>query len=285
MVRLELDGWTALSLNDVSPAPAAWSHAFPDNVPEPGDQAMARYAPDHVFRTRFTVVALRRAGGDVALIDAGLGPGPSAYFGGLQGGLDGLLAENDVAREAVTCVMLTHFHLDHVGWASVNGEACFPNAVYAAPAAELAHWAKEGAAAAKAHHVDAFERHVAPLLAQGRIAAIQDGESPQGWPELNYRAAYGHTPGHSAVVLAARRKLVVVGDSWHSPVQIEHPEWCHRADADKAASIRSRRALADWAAANDAIVAAGHFPPGLEFGRIVAAADGAHRFFPLDAKI
>ncbi|MCA0450407.1 MAG: MBL fold metallo-hydrolase [Proteobacteria bacterium] len=284
MVRLELDGWTALSLNDVSPAPAAWSHAFPDNVPEHDDPAMARYAPDGVFRTRFTVVALRRGDG-VALIDAGLGPGPSAYFGGLQGGLDHALEAHGIARAAVTCMAFTHFHLDHVGWASVDGEACFPNAVYAAPAIELAHWAKAGAAAAKAHHVDAFERHVAPLLAQGRIAAIQDGGSPAGWPELKFRAAYGHTPGHSAVVLAARRPLVVVGDSWHSPVQIEHPEWCHRADADKEASIRSRRALADWAAATDAIVAAGHFPPGLEFGRIVAAADGAHRFHALDEKI
>ena len=57
---------------------------------------MARYAPDGVFHTRFTVVALRR-GRDVALIDAGLGPGPSAYFGGLQGGLDRALAALDSA--------------------------------------------------------------------------------------------------------------------------------------------------------------------------------------------
>ena len=280
MARLELDGWTALSLTDAAPGPAAWSHAFPHDAPEAGDPSMARHAPDGLFRTRFAVLALRR-GNEVALVDAGLGPGPSAYFGGMRGGLDRALAQEGIAPEAVTCVAFTHFHLDHVGWASVEGRAFFPNAAYAAPAAELAHWAEAGAQAALPHHVEAFERHLAPLIAVGRIAALGDGGSPEGWPELRYRAAPGHTPGHAALILAARTPLLIAGDSWHSPVQIERPDWCHRADRDRAAAVRSRRALADWAAAAGAVVAAGHFPEGREFGRIVDAPGGGRRFMAL----
>lgn len=281
MVRLELDGWTALSLTDAAPQPAPWCHAFPHDPPEADDTAMARHAPDGLFRTRFAVLALRR-GAEVALVDAGLGPGPSAYFGGLRGGLDRALAAHGIAPEAVTCVAFTHFHLDHVGWASVGAEPCFPRAAYAAPAAELAHWRASPSQAALPHHVEAFERHVAPLLAKGRIAALEDGAAPDGWPELSYRAAPGHTPGHSALILQAARPLLAAGDSWHSPVQIERPHWCHRADRDRAAAVASRRALADWAVETGAIIAAGHFPPGQEFGRIIAAPEGGHRFLALD---
>lgn len=280
MARLELDVWTALSLTDAAPQPAPWSHAFPHDPPQGGDAAMARHAPDGMFQTRFSVLALRR-GAEVALVDVGLGPGPSAYFGGLRGRLDRALAEEGIAPEAVTCVAFTHFHLDHVGWASVEGRACFPNAAYSAPAAELAHWAEAGAQAALPHHVEAFARHVAPLIALGRIDAVPDGGSPGGWPELSYRASPGHTPGHAALILAARTPLLIAGDSWHSPVQIERPEWCHRADRDRAAAVRSRRALADWAATAGAVVAAGHFPHGCEFGQIVSAPGGGRLFAPL----
>jgi glyoxylase-like metal-dependent hydrolase (beta-lactamase superfamily II) len=281
MARLELDGWTALSLTDATPPPAPWSHAFPHDAPRSDDAAMARLAPDGMFHTRFAVLALRR-GADVALVDAGLGPGPSAYFGGLRGGLDEALAANGIAREAVTCVAFTHFHLDHVGWASMDGAPVFPRAVYVAPSAEIAHWQASGLNAALPHHVEAFERRLAPLLARGLVSALEDGASPDGWPELIYRAAAGHTPGHSALMLQGARPLLVAGDSWHSPLQIERPDWCHRADRDRPAAIATRRALAQWAAATGAIIAAGHFPPGQEFGRIIAAPQGGCRFVALD---
>jgi glyoxylase-like metal-dependent hydrolase (beta-lactamase superfamily II) len=277
MMTLELDGWTVLSLTDATPPPVAWTSAFPHDAPATNDAALSQEAPDRMFHTRFTVLALRR-GDRVALVDAGIGPGPSAYFGGLEGGLDRALADHGISPEQVSCVAFTHFHLDHVGWASHDGSAWFPNARYVAPATELAHWAEACSAAALPHHVEAFERHVSPLIAQGRIVAADDGGSPEGWPELAYRAVHGHTVGHCALVLSARRPLLIAGDAWHSPVQIQRPDWCHRADRNRPAAIRSRSALADWALASDAVIAAGHFPPGREFGRILRTAGGQNRF-------
>lgn len=267
MGRLELKDMTALRLVDAAPPPADWRYAFPAQAEAGDDLALARWMPDGRFHTAFVAHALI-ADGAVTLVDAGLGPGPSAYFDGLRGGLDRALQAAGIALDDVACVAFTHFHLDHVGWADH-----FPNARYAAPAAEIDHWRREGAAAALPHHVAAYERHVAPLLAAGRLEGLDDGEPAPGAIPLRYRSAPGHTPGHAALV-AGDESLVIAGDAWHSPLQVERPAWCHRADRDPAAAIRSRENLARWAAERAVPAAAGHFPDDQSFGHVAAADRG-----------
>src|SRR6478609_4606611 len=143
MRRVDLKGMTLLRLVDAVPPPADWAYAFAGHVSEIDDPARSRWSPDGLFHTNFTVHALVHAG-TVTLVDAGLGPDRSAYFNGLSGSLDRELAAAGLAPEMVTCVMFTHFHLDHVGWASSNAKPYFPNARYVAPAAELIHWRRLG---------------------------------------------------------------------------------------------------------------------------------------------
>jgi glyoxylase-like metal-dependent hydrolase (beta-lactamase superfamily II) len=282
MRRVELNGVTLLTLTDVAPPPADWTYAFAAHADEQDAPARRRWAPDGQFHTRFAVHAFVH-GGRVTIVDAGLGPDSNPYFNGLRGHLAAELAAAGIAPDQVDCVMFTHFHLDHVGWASRDGEPFFRNARYVAPAAELAHWQAQGADAALPHHVAAFERHVAPLIAKGLLQGLgPDEPAPSAMP-LRYLALPGHTPGHAAVLFETDiAKAAVAGDSWHSPAQIERPDWGHRADRDRQAAVGSRIKLAQWAQVNRALVAAGHFPEDQGIGRIAGAADGGLVWEPLD---
>ena len=282
MRKLDLGDAALLALTDASPAPADWRYAFARHAAEFDSPARLRWAPDGLFETRFCVHALVD-GGSVTLVDAGLGPGPSPYFDGLGGRLDAELAAVGLSAGMVTRVMFTHFHLDHVGWASHDGKARFPGARYFAPQAELDHWQRHGPQAALPHHVAAFSAMIAPLLAQGLIEGLQPGQGAPGGGALAYRALPGHTPGHCALVLEdGVRRLAIAGDAWHSPAQIERPDWGHRADGDPQAAAASRAALARWAHESGAIIAAGHFPEPQGFGTIKATPAGGLCWTPLD---
>jgi glyoxylase-like metal-dependent hydrolase (beta-lactamase superfamily II) len=287
MRRLDLsDGGVLFGLTDAVPAPAAWDYSFPAARLGEHPQVVNTWLPDGKFRTRFTVFAFEQAG-KIIIVDAGLGVGPSAYFNGMSGRLPDEMVVAGLDIAAVAHIFFTHFHLDHVGWATNrNGHAFFPNARYHAPQAELAHWRNCGAQAALPHHVGAYERHIAPLIASNRLEAENPGEiiARIGAREISYRSVPGHTAGHCAVVIAGGDEtLLIAGDTWHSPAQIAVPDWCHRADRDPIEARRSRMALGEWARDCQAIVAAGHFPEEIAFGR-VEGADAEHlAFVPIAA--
>src|SRR5215204_5732840 len=73
----------------------------------------------------------------VMLVDAGVGlPSSSPDFGHLLEHL----ALAGVTPEAVTDVVFTHLHFDHVGWATNEDEPVFVNATYRAHAADLEYF-------------------------------------------------------------------------------------------------------------------------------------------------
>lgn len=281
MRKIQFGDATLVTLTDARPPPADFRYAFAAHTADFDAPARQIWAPDGLFHTRFAVHALVQDGA-VTLIDAGIGPEPSAYFNGLSGQLDTELAQAGLDAAMVTRVVFTHFHLDHVGWASREGRPCFPKARYVAPEAELAHWQRLGGEAALPHHVAAFARSIAPLLAQGLVDPVRPDHPLPGPLALTYRSLPGHTAGHCAVIAAdGARRLAIAGDSWHSPAQIERPDWGHRADADPQAASASRRAFARWAHDTGAVVAAGHFPEHQAFGRVAAGDDGGLVWEPL----
>jgi glyoxylase-like metal-dependent hydrolase (beta-lactamase superfamily II) len=282
MRRFNLSDGVLFSLTDAAPAPAPWSYAFPDANPADRPSVSARWLPDDQFHTRFSVTAFQRRG-QVVIVDAGLGAAPSPYFNGLAGRLDDEMKAAGLDVSAVSHVLFTHFHIDHVGWATNDaGDPYFPNARYHAPAAELEHWRTYGEAAALPHHVQAFDKHLRPLLDSGQLdsaeaVAILDGA------RIAYRSVPGHTRGHSAVYIeTGDQTILVAGDTWHSAAQIAVPRWCHRADRDRITARLSRRALSEWAFAKKAIVIAGHFPEALAFGHIERDRSDHFTFVPLE---
>jgi hypothetical protein len=64
-------------------------------------------------------------------------------------------------------------------------------------------------------------------------------------------------------------KGMVVGDLIQSVVQVMEPGWNSRADIDPSKAYETRIGMAERIEKEGMVMAAGHFPTGAHFGRIV----------------
>ncbi len=246
-------------------APAAWQ-----SVSCSGLDAQGQFSPN-------LGCFLVQLNGMNILIDAGIGPGPNQYLGGLTGNLPARLAEIGVSEKNIDLVVFTHLHMDHIGWAGSPGDSRFPNAPYVAPERDAAFFA-QGAPGMGEHHRAAYAATMAPLIAAGRVDLLPDGAEIA--PGIKYLATPGHTPGHQSVLInTGSMTLAVTGDVFHCPAQIEQPDWSHRADHDPALARKSRHEFLKRAVDENWILAAGHFRAQLQFGRAAPHGEGL-RFIP-----
>lgn len=163
------------------------------------------------------------------LIDAGLGDMrmDDAFYGSVQGGalLDNLKSVG-LDPEDINVFALTHVHIDHTGWAFVNDEnderiATFPSATYVMARAEYEPMA-QGVPPAD---MPDSTKVVDPLLRHTNLQLVDDGG--EVLPGVKAIVTPGHTPGHATYIItsSAGNRLVVFGDAFHSPAQLEHPDW------------------------------------------------------------
>ncbi len=208
-------------------------------------------------------------------------PGREQFDRGKADFLAGLAALG-VRPEAVTHVMCTHLHWDHVGWNTrlVDGRwvPTFPNARYVMAKREYDYWdaayAKEKGKSDNIH-VLAFEDSVLPIMRAEKAILVQDDfELDTG---ISLEPCHGHTPGHVVVNVASNgRKGVFIGDAIHHPMQLLFPDVSTRADLDMNASRVTRRALIEKHAGTGSLVLPHHFATPTS-GRIERAGD-AFRF-------
>ncbi|RDV43839.1 MBL fold metallo-hydrolase [Leifsonia sp. ku-ls] len=212
---------------------------------------------------------VRGASGRTILVDAGLGPALDRVPDGMLlvgGQLPTGLRALGVATGEVTDVVLTHFHLDHVGWLfDLAGRPLFPAARLWFGAAEWDHFV-EGPGE-MAPHIRAGFRALAgtpdlvPLDADAEVAA-----------GVTAVLAPGHTPGHLAVSLESEgERVLLLGDAITHPGQLAEPGWHSMGDVDAALAERTRQALCARLAEQETTGVGAHFPE-LRRGRIV---DGA----------
>lgn len=180
----------------------------------------------------------------VVLIDAGVGPagGEAAEWLGVAGRLPRLLAQASVEATDVDAVVLTHIHLDHVGWAADGVRPLFPNAEYVVQAAELAH-ARSG---------PTYEHRIRPLELAGQLRAIEGEKVLRG---IRLVPAPGHTPGHQ---VAVTERAVLGGDVLVHPAQARWPELTYVYERDPAVAVTSRREVLAIAAELGVPIAAAH---------------------------
>jgi glyoxylase-like metal-dependent hydrolase (beta-lactamase superfamily II) len=213
-------------------------------------------------------------GDRLVLLDTGTGPFLGETFGGLLDTLDVL----GIAREDVDTVVISHWHPDHTGAASVDGAITFPNARYLFPRLEWEFVQDFPAESSSADMYPAFEMAMQPLFDGGAVAFYDDGDEIV--PGITAVAAPGHTPGHHGFDIRSngRRLVSLVDTADNFLVSLAHPEWGFVFDHDLGLASETRRALLARAADEGLQVMGYHFPfPGV--GYVVRAGDG-FRFVP-----
>lgn len=217
--------------------------------------------PDGMFRMTFGGYLVRTAD-RVVLVDVGVGPRPFAPPG-IPAPYDGVLLESlraqGLSPDDVTDVVLTHLHLDHIGWVSDDGVPVFPRATYRC--AE-----QEWRAAAPPPVADLMGPVVDRLETWDRDATVLPG--------VDVRMAPGHTPGSTVVVVSSGAdRVFLVGDLAHCPHELLFRDWAGLGDADPVQAAASRAEVAEEVEREGAWVGSTHFT-GLAVGRITGTETG-----------
>ena len=211
--------------------------------------------------------------GDRALlIDAGFGPQslppePGGVRGAIHGGalLDNLAALGRSPAE-IEAVAITHLHLDHLGWAwhpaPGSDRPAFTGADHLISEPE---WTQRHLAEKQGTSAEILE------ALQPRVRTVTDGE--EIFPGVRVLFTPGHTAGHAAYVISGGgRRVIAFGDAFHSPIQMEHPEWWAAPDHDRGQSSRFRRTLVEELTTPGTIGFGIHFAD-VQFGRVQPGAD------------
>jgi len=197
-----------------------------------------------------------RSGDRVALIDTGVGRVDSPPFHG--GAFQNNLAALGITPDAVTDVIFTHLHFDHVGWATQQGTVVFDNATYRCDERDWSHFVGPDPGAT---------RKLTPLTDR---MEMWDASGPV-LPGIDAMVAPGHTPGSTIMVISSgTERALLLGDVVHCPVELLDDEWAGMGDVDPDLAKRTRNALARELEGTDVPAAAAHFP-GLQFGKLLAA--------------
>ncbi len=279
--KLSVGNVEILALTDqrVVDYPLPLSELFPD-VPAEAWAPFRQHYPEvfsgpDTWRSHYGCYLLRSQGRTI-LVDTGAGstatnPGmvTSAFLGGTEGRLMDELQAAGVRPEDVDIVFFTHLHPDHVGWnlsqSGANPKAMFPRARYVIHQAD---WDAFGKPEVQEQFPFRYwEETLGPLETLGVLDLLSGEQALTS--EITAIPTPGHTPGHTSLVIASTSQhALIMGDVACHPGQITEVDWGFLFEMDQALAAQVRRRLLDRVEAENAVVAACHFPaPG--FGRLV----------------
>ncbi|MFC5475444.1 MBL fold metallo-hydrolase [Paraherbaspirillum soli] len=210
-----------------------------------------------------------QTGRHTILIDTGVGNDKNRpftpMFDHLQLPYLARLKAAGVEPEAVDFVLLTHLHVDHVGWNTrlVDGNwvPTFPNAKYLFSRDEYQYFADQRNHSERNKTSFIVQQDsVLPIVRAG-LAQMIDFDGKEVIDGLTFHPTVGHSFGHASISLnSAGERALFSGDVLHHPIQIHRPEWNSRFDAFPEQARASRRWALDYAADNNAMFFSSHFP-------------------------
>jgi len=231
------------------------------NVDEVKSALKAAGQTDEFVPIPFTPLVVN-TGRDVVLFDAGTG--------GQVQPTAGKLAENMKAAgidpAAITKVMISHFHPDHIFGLMEKGSNAqvYPNAEIVVSAAEYKFWTDPAVIEKLPEARRPLAQRIQATFPNWKNVRQVDGEAEVA-PGIRSVAAPGHTPGHIAFHLSSgNAQMIYSGDTFYQPaLSLKTPQWHGAFDQDGAVAETSRRALADRIVADKVMVSGYHFPwPG-----------------------
>ncbi len=180
------------------------------------------------------------------------------------------LAAAGIDAASITHVIITHPHDDHYG-AALCGEGadlapCFANARHYLSRAD---WESADFRESFADPESSERTILGRLYDWGLLHLVDGAETVVDGVDI--LPAPGETPGHQIVhIYSQGQTLYCLGDLYHHPLEVEHPDWtANWADAETASL--SRAMLAERALAEDAMLIATHIPT---LGRLVRTSTG-----------
>lgn len=209
----------------------------------------AQGLPDTHIRVPYTTLVIN-TGSKLILMDTGNGEFAPAATTGVW--MNNFTAAG-FKPEMVDTVILSHFHGDHInGLRKKDGVATFANAEVMVPDAEWNFW------------MDDARMNAAPDAMKGAFQGVRRALSPIAkdvkrfaWdkeiaPGITTVRADGHTPGHTAFVIASGKEtMMFVADITNTPILFaRHPEWQVMFDMDPAQAITTRKRILDMTSAD-----------------------------------
>lgn len=226
-------------------------------------------------------IALVRSGERLILIDSGVGDG-FEYF--TRAGRSVMRLESaGIDLAAITDIVITHMHMDHVGGLNVDGlKAKLRSDVRVHVAAsEIAFWKDPDFSKTVMPETvpPALRKAAAKFVELYGDNIVQFDRTVDIAKGVSARVTGGHTPGHCVVDIASGgEKLTFVGDAIFE-VGFDNPAWQNGFEHDPEMATDVRISLLNEAAETGAMLAAAHiaFP---SIGHVMKNGDG-FRFVPV----
>ena len=204
------------------------------------------------------------------LVDTGNGlPAITPAFGHLLENM----AKNHINPADITHIIITHLHLDHIGWLSNENKPVFPNAKIILHSKDIEYFSEHDFVFPGC--ISTKER-LSPV--QNQLQKIENDFSLA--PGFEIKCAPGHTPGELMVDIHTDGvRVLLLGDVIHHPAELVDPTWVFIAAGSDVDPERARETKAFWveeAAKDNTFVTAAHFPM-MRFGRVITK-DGKRSF-------
>lgn len=218
------------------------------------------------------IAILLQQGEKKILIDTGIGfsEKPVVFRGTsheLKGRLHNLLKQENIQKEQITDVIITHFHPDHIGGVYTEDEQLnFPNARFHMHEDEWQYWHSSQSDAQPGLFKFFIEKNITRL--KNKNLNLIKGDFTEVVPGIIAIKAEGHTPGQIALVIQSQKEhLLYISDAFLHPLHIEQLDWQTNYDFDHQKAKSTRFKLLELAHKDNMLVSAFHFDfPGL--GRV-----------------